>query len=280
MKKVVLLLMALTLSACENSVLSEKEADKPKKNLTVNVFQLEQTEFAVHTRATAAEACTHLNFAVYDTAGNRVKQVNQVVGDEGFGTAYFQLEEDDYQVVVVAHSSNGNPTMTNPAKIQFTNGTGYSDTFLCSYDITIGDEPVEVDLTLVRIVALCRFVITDDYPEEVKQVHFTYTGGSGAFDASTGLGCVKSTQTATFDISNGQKQFDLYTFLHDKQGVIKIEVIATDSKGNALYARSFEISLQQNQITWLSGEYFNDSGAHTITESIIEIDLDNFSINN
>ena len=38
MKKVVLLLMALTLSACENSVLSEKEADKPKKNLTVKVL--------------------------------------------------------------------------------------------------------------------------------------------------------------------------------------------------------------------------------------------------
>lgn len=274
MKKILFLIIALITSACENSITTKNEAEKPKSNLTVNVFQIEQTPFAVLTRASATEACTHLCFAVYDTAGTRVKQVNQEAADAGFGTAYFQLKEGAYKVVVVAHSSKGNPTMTNSAKIQFTNGTGYSDTFLCSYDVTIGDEPVEVELTLVRIAALCRFVVTDDYPKEVAKLYFYFTGGSGAFDATTGLGCVKSKQEVTFDLIDGQKQFDLYTFLHDKQGTITLEVTAIDANGNELYVRSFEIPLQQNQITWMTGAFFSQSGAQAITQTIIDIDTE------
>ena len=37
-----------------------------------------------------------------------------------------------------------------------------------------------------------RFVLTDDIPSDVKKMQFYYTGGSGAFNALTGLGSVNS----------------------------------------------------------------------------------------
>lgn len=265
------------LCACEKVVMTENEAVKTDGNLTVSVFQVEKTPFASLTRASkpASEVCTRLNFAIYTLDGTRVKQVNQTSDDPDFGKASFQLEEGDYYLVVVGHSSNGNPTMTDPTAIKFTNSQGFTETFLCSGDVTIGDDPQELKVTLDRIVSLCRFVITDDdYPADVKKMRFYYTGGSGAFDATTGLGCVNSKQDVKFDITSGQKQFDLYTFLHDIEGTIHLTVTALDANDNELYNRQFDVPMQQNYITWVSGAYFNGSGSSSTTITGVTINTD------
>jgi hypothetical protein len=95
----------------------------------------------------------------------------------------------------------------------------------------------------------------------VKKLQFYYTGGSGAFDASTGLGSVNSKQVMTFDIDQNQKQFDLYTFLHESSSAISLKVTALDANDNVLYEREFDVPMEQNHITWLSGAYFNGSGS-------------------
>ena len=273
MKKIIFPFLALfVLVSCEKAVFSEEtDGNEPKGNLIVNVFEIEHTPFSALTRTALEDVCTRLNFAVYQQDGTRVKQVNQQKGDTGFGSASFQLAEGNYQLVVVAHSSKNNPTMTNPKKIQFTNATGYSDTFLYSCNVTIADETVEMNVSLDRIVSLCRFVLTDDYPEEVTQMKFYYTGGSGAFNATTGLGSVNSKQTVIFDITEDQKQFDLYTILHDLEGTIKLTVTALDANDNVFNEREFNVPMYWNQITWLSGAFFNGSGASSIT--IIGMDI-------
>lgn len=265
------------LVSCEQPFVGANESEVADGNLSVRVFQVEQTPFASFTRGeeSVGAMCTRLNYAVYDEDGSRVKQVNQTSDGANFGTASFQLEEGDYLLVVVAHSANGNPTMTNPSKIQFTNATGYTDTFLCSGDVSINDEPVEMQVSLDRIVALCRFEITDEYiPSEVKKMRFYYTGGSGAFNAATGLGSVNSKQTMTFDVSGGQKQFDLYTFLHDKESAINLKVTALDGDDNVLYERDFDVPMAQNHITWLSGAYFTGSGSSASVISGVTVNTD------
>jgi len=251
-------IVLLTLVSCEKVTVSSND---DQKELTGNLI----------TRAAPTNACTRINYAVYDMGGTRVKQVNQQLDDANFGTASFQLAEGDYYLVVVAHSSDGNPTMADPTCIKFTNAQGYSDTFLCSGNITIGNESLDMNITLERIVALCRFVTTDDYPADVKKMKFYYTGGSGAFDAYTGLGCVNSKQTMIFDVSDGQKQFDLYTFLHDIEGTIHLTVTALDDDDNVLNERSFDVPLYQNHITWLSGAFFNGSATSSSTISNVNI---------
>ncbi len=269
-------LLLLAAMACEKPEFSNLQEETPEHgNLTVSIFQLEQTPFSAFTRSEVADACTRLNFAVYDLDGVRQSQVNQKLGDVNFGTASFQLAEGSYQLVAVAHSSDGNPTMTDPSKIKFTNAQGYTDTFLYSDIVTVGEEPQTLPLSLDRIVALCRFVITDDIPAEVKKLRFYYTGGSGAFNAVTGLGCVNSKQEVKFDVTpTGSKQFDLYTFLHDLSDNIALTVTALDAGGNELHTRQFDVPLQQNHITWLSGAFFSGSGSSSTTISGVTVNTD------
>lgn len=262
------LLLVFVMFACEKAIISdENESESTKGNLRVSVFQIEKPPFSSLTRAKeAASAVSRLNFAIYDMAGTRIKQVNQTSDMADFGHASFQLSEGTYQLVVIGHSSNGNPTMTDPTKIQFTNSTGYTDTFLCYSEVTIGEEPVDLQVTLDRIVSRCSFVLTDEtIPSDVKKMRFYYTGGSGAFDATTGLGCVNSKQDVKFDVSASQKQFDLYTFLHDTSGTIHLAASALDASGNELYKREFDVPMQQNYITWLSGTFFEGSGSSSTT---------------
>ena len=260
------------LFSCQKINLEEEVAPETTSNgnLIINISQIENTPFLAYTRAELADACTRLNFAVYNTLGTRVKQVNQQVGNTGFGSASFQLEEGDYQLVVLAHSSNGNPTMTNPSKIQFTNTQGFTDTFLCFDDtLKIGKDPVKLDLTLNRIVSLCRFFITDETPEDATKIKFYYTGGSGAFDAKTGLGCVNSKQEQTFSLTSGQKQFDLYTFLHNIEGTIRLKVTFYDRSDNVLRECTFDVPMKQNHITHLPYSYITDEiGKEGVTITI------------
>lgn len=261
--------------SCEKPLMGV-ESDEPEGNLKVTVFEMEKTPFGSLTRVAepASAMCKRLNFAIYTLDGTHVKQVNQKSDAAEFGTASFQLEEGDYQVVVVGHSSNGNPTMTDPTCIKFTNAQGYTDTYLFSGVVTIGAEPMDFQVSLDRIVALCRFVITDDFPADVKQMRFYYTGGSGAFDANTGLGCVNSKQDVKFSVTTGQKQFDLYTFLHDVEGTIHLTVTGLDAAGNELYNRQFDVPMQQNYITWLTGAFFNGSGSSSTTIGGVTVNTD------
>ena len=271
-------LMVFTFIACEKALMAEDSDTSGDKNgnLRVRVFQIEQTPFGSLTRAEASEVCTRLNFLIYNTDNSRAKMVNQTSSDKNFGTVSFQLDEGDYQLVVVGHSAGGNPTSTNPLKIQFTNATGFTDTFLSSDDITVkAEDPLEIDVTLVRIVALCRFCLTDDIPADVRKMQFYYTGGSGAFDAYTGLGSVNSKQTVTFDVTDGsQKQFDLYTFLHEESDNIALKVTALDASGNVLYERDFDVPMQQNHITWLTGAFFSGSGSSSTTVTGVTVNTD------
>lgn len=256
-------LLICLLVACEKPILpdSEPSVTLSDANLKLSIFQLEQTPFSGLTRATASEVCTRLNFAIYDLEGNRLEQTNQNISDANFGTATFKLSEGSYQLVVLAHSGNGNPTMTNPAKIQFSNSQGYSDTFLYHTIVTVGDELQTIALSLRRIVALCRFVITDDIPKGITRLEFTYKGGSGHFDATTGLGVTNSTQVVNFDVQSGQwqRQYDLYTFLHNIEGSIHLKVVAYDEDDNPQHEREFDIPMEQNNITWLMGDFFIDT---------------------
>lgn len=270
-------MMVFAVVACEKAILTEEtvigDADG---NLTVSVYQIEKMDFASMTRSSEAQGsetretraamtraavtdyCNRLNFAIYEMDGSRVKQVNQTSDKAGFGTCSFSLEEGEYQLVVLAHSSNGNPTMTNPQKIQFSNSTGYTDTFLYYTTVTVTEEHQTLPVSLERIVSMCRFVVNDAIPASVSKLEFYYTGGSGAFNAATGLGNVNSKQKMTFSVTAGESgtEYDLYTFLHQQDDDITLKVTAYDGSDNVLYEREFDVPMTRRKITRLSGDFF------------------------
>jgi len=267
-------LLATLFTNCENPVITDDGGmEEPQGNLTVSISQIEQTPFSALTRAEAGAVCSRLNFIVYDEAGSRLKYVNQTSDKANFGIVSFQLSEGDYQLVVLGHSSNGNPKSTDIKKIGFTNAQGFTDTFLYYGKVSVTEDPENLSVSLNRIVSLCRFVITDDFPEDAAKIRFYYTGGSGTLDATTGLGSVSSKQEVTFDLASGQKQFDLYTFLHDSEGTIHLEVTVYDNDDNQLADRMLDVPMQKNYITWVSGPFFTGGGTGS-TEINVTINTD------
>lgn len=276
-KRLLIALLAgiFVLCGCEKAINLEEIDNAATGNVTVNVYKIENEAFGVSSRGVVSDVCTRLNFAMYDAGGVRVKQINQKSGDKGFGAVSFELEEGSYQLVVLAHSSDGNPTMTNLAKIQFTNATKYSDTFLYYANVEVGDEPQTLDITLNRIVSLCRFVVNDPIPEGVAKLQFYYTGGSGAFSAMTGLGVVDSKQTMTFDVVPGTtgSAYDLYTFLHHTDDQVDLVVTALGADGNKMYERSFEVPMEQRKITRMTGNFFTDEASVESHGAQVEISI-------
>lgn len=272
---VALLVGIFVLCGCEKAINLEEIDNAATGNVTVNVYKIENEAFGVSSRGVVSDVCTRLNFVMYDAGGVRVKQINQKSGDKGFGAVSFELEEGSYQLVVLAHSSDGNPTMTNLAKIQFTNATKYSDTFLYYANVEVGDEPQTLNITLNRIVSLCRFVVNDPIPEGVAKLQFYYTGGSGSFSAMTGLGVVDSKQTMTFDVVPGTtgSAYDLYTFLHHIDDQIDLVVTALGADGNKMYERSFEVPMEQRKITRMTGNFFTDEASVESHGAQVEISI-------
>lgn len=260
----------ISLCSCEKPYVGEgEETSDPMGNLRVSIFQLEQTPFSALSRTPVADVCTRLNYAVFQLDGTKIKQINQTSADANFGITSFQLEEGDYRLVVVAHSSNGNPTMTDLTKIQFTNAQGYSDTFIYQSQVSVSSEPQALSLTLNRITALCRFEITDDFPADVKKMRFYYTGGSGAFDATTGFGCVNSKQDVKVDVAAGQKQFDLYSYPYKgTESTIRLTVSALNAEDTPLVERSFDVPLTRNKVSRLSGPFFVGGGSKSTDVSV------------
>lgn len=252
------------LVSCEKAVLDEdNKGDAPtaEGNLVLKVSFSGISPMEL-TRADDEWPCTKLNFVVYQD-GTKVKNVNQTLGESGYGQAAMTLDAGIYQVLVLAHSSKNNPTLSDPAKIQFTNADGFSDTFYYYGDIKVTDQSQTHDIELERATAMVHFIINDQMPNTVKSMQFYYTGGSGALNAKTGLGCVASKQSVTVDVDPTQEppyEFCIYTMPREQTASLEMKVTAHKANEDVLKERSFsKIPIERNKITEYAGSFFSDS---------------------
>lgn len=265
------LLMA---NSCEKMVISDDGTGDEDANVVVQVTSYELQPFGqTRTRGEGDEVCNRLNFIVYDETGERIKQVVQQLGDSDFGTARFSLQEGRYYLVALAHSSLGNPTSTDLHKIRFTNKTGYTDTFLYADTLVVGEELVDRELQLKRIVSMVRFVFTDPLPARADSIRFYYEGGSGTFDATTGMGVVKSKQQQWFAVNHDKAVYEIYTIPRADSDKLKVLVTTYQTQGGdveLLAEREIsDIPIRRNCITTCRG-----SLSGTTEQPQISIDID------
>ena len=200
-----LLGMVLLSASCEKMNLSGRSSNADEEaNVVVRITSFEQVPFSATTRTAVGDVCNHLNFVIFDENGERVDQKNQELGDEGFGEGRFTLPLGNYLLAIVAHSSDGNPsvnkrTASKNESISFTNAKGYTDTFFASKSLTVGDSAINLEMNLRRVVAKVRFINEDAIPEKADSIRIYYEGGSGSIDAQSSYGNVKSKQTKWFD---------------------------------------------------------------------------------
>lgn len=252
-------------TSCEKMNVKDAESEGEGMSVTVRVASFEQVPFSLaRTRGKAvSDVCTRLNFLIYKD-GERIRQEAQQQGDEGFGNALFRLPEGRYFLVVLAHSSNGNPTSTNAAKIAFTNSTGYTDTFLYADSLIVGNEDVDCALNMKRVVAMVRFLFEDPLPAKAGRIKFYYTGGSGTLNATdNGWGNVDSKQIQWYDINGGEEKFEIYTIPHtaDKEyltvTVSTFEKESDDTETVVTEKVIEDVPVKRNHITTCRGYLFS-----------------------
>lgn len=260
---------ALLFTACEKPLNSSGDAPASETaNLVLQVKGFNVIPFAVSRAAgQVADYCSRLNFVIYQ-GGKKVKAVNQDVSDKDFGHVAFTLEPGSYQVLILAHSANGNPSLSSPEKVQFTNANGYTDTFYYYDEVTVADGTNAEEIVLNRVTSMFRFITKDEVPAGVERIRFYYTGGSGALNAVTGFGCVSSQQVVFFDVTDEMRgkplTLEAYTIPKAHTGALKIQISAYDSNSSVLREKELEdVPIEINKITEYTGYFFTDNGDDT-----------------
>ena len=259
------------LASCEKPVIektdhSAETSGRPAEttaNFVLSVKGFHMVDFdGTRSEQRLSDYCSRLNFVVYQD-GKKQKGINQTSTDSDFGRVTFALSPGTYQVLVLAHSAQKNPTLTNPEKIQFTNADGYTDTFYYYGVVDMSEAAKSEEVVLNRVTSMFRFEMKDAVPAEVEQVRFYYTGGSGALNALTGYGCVNSQQTVFFDITaemkNKPQTFEVYTIPKAQTGTLKMTITAYGKNAMVIREKVLEdVPVEVNKVTEYSGSFFTD----------------------
>lgn len=274
-----ILLGSFLLASCEKMLMEEEggqSTNNENHNVVIHIADMEAGWDGANSRAQVqiSEVCSRLQFAVYQN-GSRVKYANQIVGDSDYGTFSLQLGAGSYQLLALGHSGAKNVTTTKPEKLQFTNpgasgGTGFTDTFYYYGDMDVSSDGAYVDINMERATAMFRLKTVDAKPANVKKFQFYYTGGSGALDAITGLGCVNSKQSVFVELDDTQTgqplTFEMYTFLRQESSTVTFTVTAFNDNEDALYTKEFKVPMKYNSITQYTGNFFTNDNTEVPEE--------------
>ena len=144
-----LMMLVATLTSCEKFALDETSTDPHDANANVtfhvSMGKNQSTEFntkaagfntqlsGFNTKATDSNAiplekvCSRLSLGIFDEIG-KVKTLNTLSTDKGYGNLSVSLDEGEYRVVIIGHNGAGNCTISSPEKIKFSNNK-LTDTF-------------------------------------------------------------------------------------------------------------------------------------------------------
>ncbi|MBR5749801.1 MAG: hypothetical protein IKY01_13645 [Prevotella sp.] len=275
-----LMLMAAVVSSCEKMTLSEsaKSENGEKGNVVLRVTQFEQTPFDARTRAEVGSVCTRLCFHIYNEEGIRVSYVNQKQEESNFGTASFSLGEGRYVLVVVGHSASSNPSFSAYEKVSIS-GNNLGDTFWCCEEFEVGEDEIELNLRLKRIVSMLRFIPTDNKPADMNQMIFSYRGSKGTFDGLTGYGSTNASQTVKLDVDPDADQYEFYMIPSSDDDLLDIQLstyyIEDDGKIHSLTEKEIsQVPVKRNCITICRGSLFDGSSSAQSVFITISVDAD------
>ncbi|MBO7539904.1 MAG: hypothetical protein J6T44_11535 [Prevotella sp.] len=275
-----LMLMTAVVSSCEKMTLSEsaKSENIDKGNVVLRVTQFEQIPFGAQTRAEVGSVCTRLCFHIYDEDGIRVSYVNQKLEESNFGTASFSLGEGRYVLVVVGHSASSNPSFSANEKVSIS-GNNLGDTFWCCEELEVGEDEIELNLRLKRIVSMLRFIPTDNKPANMNQVIFSYKGSKGTFDGLTGYGSTNTSQTVKLEVDPDADQYEFYMIPSTDNDLLDINLstyyIEEDGKIHSLTEKEIsQVPVKRNCITICRGSLFDGSSSAQSVFITISVDAD------
>lgn len=240
----VAVVMLFLVCSCEKADIKASDDNKDESVISTednvatfkitNIEDEEYTDTLFYTRSSDVQMpFSQLSIALFKD-GKRVVYVHQDASTEGFGTYRMKAEEGVYTVVFIAHSGQDHANIYRPDSIRFAKNK-LTDTFYYCSDVEVSAEDSVYSINLKRATAQVLISAPYGIDSNTAQMEFYYTGGSSTFDATTGLGCVASRQTETFDINTADvsspQTFSIFTFPRAVSGELKLKVTPIDGNG-------------------------------------------------
>lgn len=259
-------LVALTAASC-----SKSSVPTAPVNVHVEDFVFTVNRFT-DTKATEDPASydyvQSITLAFY-SGNTEVYSQTQIKSEtpSGFGNFTCDLPIGVYTLVVIARQvGNGDTfTFTSPTSAGYTSERP-RETFCHSQSVTVTNtSPLDVDVTLSRIVSALNIVSTDNRPEGIAKIRTTYSKGSKSFNPSTGLALDDDgfTLTNTPSAAVGSTiNVTSYLFLASDEETMDITVEALGANDVVLYTKTLHnVSFKRNRKTKAQGAIFSTSGS-------------------
>ena len=267
--------MLLAATSCTNeseeTVVENQTATAPVR-VHVNDFSVTTEEFPM-TRA-AQDVADYTNVGAIDLAfyegSIEVYKTTQLRGDNTTYTTFGEFECDlpigNYTLVVVGRGySDGDVfVLSSPISAAYTSERA-RETFCATQDVTVtATTPLDVSVTLSRIMAKLSIVSTDARTASVTKIRTTYSAGGKSFNPTTGLATVNTgfsvTNTPKSDVTT--LEVGNYAFLATDEQTMSITIEALDASENVLSTKVVpNVPLKRNRVTTLSGQVFTASSS-------------------
>ena len=262
------LAVGLTMTACENPQLAEKESGNVTLSFIPTTTDIPVADEQTRANVTIGDYFTKLNVMLFNADGEKVfdKVRTQTIDDSDFGNLNMSLAAGTYTVVAVGHSSIKSATIKSPQMVQFTasDGEKLTDTFCHCGQVTITESGGRHELVMNRVCAMLRFRFTDtDIPSAFARLKIDYTGGSANFNPTTMQGCTKSTQSES---RLPAAEYQVFTFPYlATDGTLKVTVSAITADDAVIRQRTFtNIPVTRNRITTYTGKFFENGDGNIV----------------
>ena len=261
--------MLLLLTSCDQ----EEDNNKTLVPIHVNTngFNVTQEDFEPTRAATTADNYTNINAIIlaFYQGNTEIKRITQLRADmpkgQSFGEFNLYLPIGKYTMVVVAYSTNENSpfTLTSLTEAAFT-GLRVKDTFVATQtvDVTSGN-PLALSATLNRIVSQLTVTSTDGKASNADKLRMTLSGGSKAFNPSTGLATdnlgFDNAVTITKDAGQVTSSATMLFLAEDTQNIdVTIDVL--DAQSNVITHRDIaNVPFKRDRVTLITGPLYSSS---------------------
>ena len=259
-------LVALTAASC-----SKSSVPTAPVNVHVEDFVFTVNRFT-DTKATEDPASydyvQSITLAFY-SGNTEVYSQTQIKSEtpSGFGNFTCDLPIGVYTLVVIARQVGNDDvfTLSGPTSAGYTSDRP-RETFCHSQSVTVTNtSPLDLSVTLNRIVSALNIVSTDYRPEGITKIRTTYSKGSKSFNPSTGLALDDDgfTLTNTPSAAVGSAiNVTSYVFLSSDEETMDITVEALGTNDVVLYTKTLQnVSFKRNRKTKAQGAIFSTSGS-------------------
>lgn len=253
--------LALVASSC--GVKNQNPEGLTPVSVHVNDFRITIDNIS-DTKATDAASYSNLKaltLAFYE-GSTEVFKSTQLQGDAHFGDFSLNLPLGTYAMVVLGYSCYEGDvlTLTSPTSAAFTAGR-IGETFAYTQEVTVSNtDELELSATLDRIVAKFNVVSDDHRTQGAEKVRMTFSGGSKAFNPTTGLATSDTGFSNTVNISTnvGARSSSVsYLFLSTPEQTMDVTVEVLNSTEEVLYHKVMRnVPFKQNRSTKLTGKLY------------------------